>query len=280
MPAVRRDLDKFIDRRRRARCTRIMTMLVIAPSARLAPFVRQFMVVEAQGETTRVRIPEPGLVLGLRYRGMASFLAGEAATRIADNSLTGIAIAARRMRTATNSCVVLAMFHPAGAAQFFAEPLHELLDITASLDAFIPHGELDRVASRVAAAMNHAQRIAIFEEFFLARLRPHAPDPVVGAAVRAISEARGAIRIGALARVLAISQDPLEKRFRRIVGASPKQFASLVRLRHTIDAYHAGVSLTSLARDAGYFDQSHFIREFRAITGEAPGRFLRAVEYR
>lgn len=35
-----------------------------------------------------------------------------------------------------------------------------------------------------------------------------------------------------------------------------------------------GASLTRLSAEAGYFDQSHFIREFRAVTGEAPGRFF------
>jgi AraC-like DNA-binding protein len=37
--------------------------------------------------------------------------------------------------------------------------------------------------------------------------------------------------------------------------------------------------LTRLAVDAGYFDQSHFIREFRAFTGTAPRRFFQSVEH-
>ena len=42
-------------------------MKVYPPSAALAPFVREFMVVDVQDETTRLRLPEPGLVLGVRY---------------------------------------------------------------------------------------------------------------------------------------------------------------------------------------------------------------------
>lgn len=257
-----------------------MPMTLIAPSERLAPFVRAFMVAEVRDETTRVRLPEPGLVLGVRYSGSASVMTGDMTTRLPDTTLAGMAGTARRMRTGAGGGVVLAMFHPAGAAQFFAEPLHELFDATAALDQLVPHRELDRVASRVADATDHTQRSAAVEAFLLARLRPRPPDPVVAAAVRAIHDARGAIRIGALARTLGISQDPLEKRFRRTVGASPKQFALLLRLRHVLDTYRPGTSLTRLALDAGYYDQSHFNREFRAVTGEAPGRFLRAGEYR
>jgi len=252
----------------------------VAPSAQLAPFVREFMLVEVRDETTRVRLPEPGLVLGVRYRGSASVVTGDVATRLPPVSLAGMASTARRMRTAGGSGIVLALFHPGGAAQFFSEPLHQLFGATVALDELLPRAEVDRVCTCVTEAADDAERVAAVEALLVARLRPRPPDPVVAAALRAIADAHGAVQIRALARRLAISQDPLEKRFRRSVGASPKQFASLLRVRHAIDAYRPGARLTHLARDAGYFDQSHFNRELRAVTGEAPGRFLRAEAYR
>jgi AraC-like DNA-binding protein len=97
--------------------------------------------------------------------------------------------------------------------------------------------------------------------------------------VRAIRAAPGSIRIRALAARLGLSQDRLEKRVRRAVGASPKQLASILRLRRAVDAYRPGASLTRLSADAGYFDQSHFIREFRSVTGEAPQRFFGAGDH-
>ena len=255
-------------------------MRSVAPSALLAPFVRDFMLVDVRDETTRVRLPEPGLVLGVRYRGSASLLAGDEATRLADATLTGMTITARRMRTAAGSGIILARFHPGGAARFFAEPLHQLFGGTVALDDLLPRGEVDRIRGDVTEAASDCARVAALEAFLRARLPPRPPDPVVAAAVRAISEARGAVRIRTLARQLGISQDPLEKRFRRAVGATPKQLASLLRLRHAIDSYRPGARLTQLALDAGYSDQSHFNRELRAVTGEAPGRFLRAGQYR
>jgi AraC-like DNA-binding protein len=243
--------------------------------------VREFMLVEVRDETTRVRLPEPGLVLGVRYRGSASVLAGNEVEReLPDTSLYGMSITARRMRTARGSGIVLALFHPGGAAQFFSEPMHELFGATVALDELLSRRDVDRVRSRVREASDDGERIAALEAFLVSRLRPRPPDPVVAAALHAIGQQRGAVQIGALARKLGISQDPLEKRFRRSVGASPKQFASLVRLRSAIDAYRPGALLSRLALEAGYFDQSHFSRELRAATGQAPGRFLRAAEYR
>jgi AraC-like DNA-binding protein len=255
-------------------------MRSVAPSPRLAPFVREFMIVEVREETTRVRLPEAGFVLGVRYRGCASLLADEGVTPLPPATLTAIGSAAQRMRTAANSAIVLAVFHPGGAAQFFSEPLHEFFGTTLSLDLLLRHTDVDRVSTRVMEATNDAQRVAALDALLVARLRQRRPDPVVEAAVRAIRDSHGAVQIRALARQLAISQDPLEKRFRRSVGASPKQLASLLRLRRAIDAYRPGMQLTRLAIDAGYFDQSHFNRDMRAVTGDSPGRFLRSGEYR
>ncbi len=254
-------------------------MRILAPSAWLAPFVREFLVVETAEAVTRVRLPEPGLVLGVRYRGSASLL-DRAAARLPDSTLTGLAETARRMRTAAGSGVILARFRPAGAARFFAQPLHELFGTTAPLVDLLPRGDVDRLQMQVFQATDDRARVAVLESFLARRLRAEEPDRIVGAAVDAIVETQGGLPIRALARRLAISQDPLEKRFRRAVGTSPKQFASLLRLRRAIDAYRPGASLTQLALEAGYFDQSHFNRALRAATGQAPGQFLRAGAHR
>jgi AraC-like DNA-binding protein len=255
-------------------------MKSVAPSAQLAPFVRDFMVDEVRDETTRVRLPELGLVLGVRFRGSASVLASGVATRLPAATLTGMATTTRLMRTAEGSGIVLARFHPGGASQFFDEPLHALAGASLPLDLLLPRSEVDRVSSRIVEADDDASRVTALEALLVARLRPTPPDPIVTAAVHALREAHGALPIRSLARKLGISQDPLEKRFRRSVGVSPKKLASLLRLRSALDAYRPGLPLTQLALDSGYFDQSHFNREVRAVTGEAPGRFFRGGEYR
>jgi len=82
-----------------------------------------------------------------------------------------------------------------------------------------------------------------------------------------------------LARDLGVSQEVLEKRFRRRVGATPKQFASILRFRRAIAVHRPGRDLGSLALEAGYYDQAHFNRQFRFVTGSAPGALLTSEEY-
>ena len=248
-------------------------MRPVAPHPALAPFVRDLMIVEVRDETHRLRMPEPGLVLAVRYRGVASIGNGESEQRLPDVTLTGMAVHARPMRTSANGGVVLVRFRPGGAARFFSQPMHELFETSTDLTDVVPREVVARVHARVGEARDDRERVGAIEEFLFAGQRAHA-DPLVTAAVHRLG-AEGPERIRALAGDLGLSLDAFEKRFRRVVGCTPKQFASLVRLRRAIASYRPGMSLTQVALDAGYYDQAHFSRELRAATGRAPGAFFR-----
>jgi AraC-like DNA-binding protein len=257
-----------------------------APGPALAAFVRAFEIVETQEETaTRTLLPDTGIVLGFRYAGSATQLddADPSLNPLPDSAVTGLRTSTREMRTSAHAGIVLAKFRAAGAAAFFREPLHHLFGTTRALDELMEGEEIARTSRQIACAKSNDERVAILQQFLLAQRQSSPsdpdPDPIVSGALRAICGAAGAIRVRGLARDLHVSQDTLDRRFRRIVGASPKQFASIVRLRHAVELSRERASLTMLALDAGYYDQSHFIRDFRAITGDAPGHFFERATY-
>jgi AraC-like DNA-binding protein len=74
---------------------------------------------------------------------------------------------------------------------------------------------------------------------------------------------------------LHVSQSPLEKRFREAVGTSPKKFASIVRFKNLIRDRAPGSSLVELAYEGGFYDQSHFIKEFKNFTGDTPESYFK-----
>jgi len=68
-----------------------------------------------------------------------------------------------------------------------------------------------------------------------------------------------------------LSQRQFERNFKLLTGFSPKNFSRIVRFEKSIEnAINKELSLTEVALQAGYFDQSHMIREFRAFTGKKP----------
>jgi AraC-like DNA-binding protein len=242
---------------------------MFTPSARLAPFVDRYRITEVDGPTTRVLLPELGVALAIHFDGASSLVCGDTSTPLADVVVTGVQGAVRRMHSRAHTRIAIVNFRPGAARAFFGVPMHELHDQTLAFEGSGPLRE------QLEAATDHPARIMVLETFLLSRLRG-TPDPLAMAAVRAIEDARGSIRIDHLARSLGISQDPLEKRFRRAVGASPKQLASLARIRHAIELGRRGTSWSRVAHQCGYYDQSHLIREFRIITGEPPAQFVRA----
>lgn len=256
-----------------------MSPVEYAPTERLRPFVRSIRVIRASATNTQAVLPEPGFVLGFRFSGPAALLETGAARPLAGAGLIGVRTSLRRMKTFGGSGVVVTVFRELGAAQFFDLPMHELFGAVVGLADVTARAEVAEIEERLAEAESDPRRVAIVDEYLCRRLRARSPDPLVAAAISALRSAGGSIRIGPLAKRLGTSQDPLEKRFRRTVGASPKQIASIIRFRRVVAGHARGASLTSLAYEAGYFDQSHLIRDFRSFTGEAPERFLRGTSH-
>jgi AraC-like DNA-binding protein len=75
------------------------------------------------------------------------------------------------------------------------------------------------------------------------------------------------------------SERHLERKFTAVAGFTPKQFARILRYQSTKRKYVTGnyKTLSELAQDSGYFDQSHFIREFKEFSGFDPKRYFNLI---
>jgi len=253
-----------------------VTVTTVAPGPALAAYLRSFEIVETRAPISRVLLPEPGLVLGVRYAGASSADGASIPTGAA--VLTGLRVKARRMATEGGSGVVVAKFTETGAAALLDPPLHELFGDVLPLDQLLPASEVERLVDEVRRSADPAGRVAAMERFVSSRLRPRL-DPLVERALSLLRASGGSVRIADLARRLGVSQEVLEKRFRRQVGATPRQFASILRFRRAVEVHRSARDLGTLALEAGYYDQAHFNRQFRFITGSAPGALLTSEEY-
>jgi AraC-like DNA-binding protein len=172
--------------------------------------------------------------------------------------------------------VLLAIFTPVGAYSFLRSPLNDLAGSTVDLADLVGRpDELLRLTERLNITVNHHQRIGLVEQFLLARVQGSSPDPWMTAAVAWLEGDTTSKRIDDLARSIGLSQSALERRFRRVIGVSPKKFYPLARLKRVVRLQATGADLTTVAHASGYFDQSHFIKEFRQMTGSAPSAFFR-----
>lgn len=244
------------------------------PCERLKPFVKQLVVSENEEEQVYKVIPDTSLVIGFQYQGKLSYLDDNKKISLSTSGVTGLRDSYRIFNNTAGIGTVLVFFKETGAAHFFKEPLHELFRESVSLENFMLRSELLLLEEQLCEAVSDQQRIGLVEHFLLSRIIPSVPDSLVLAALSLIHKSKGNIKIKELAAQLYTSQSPLEKRFRKVVGASPKKFASIVRLKNLLQHYSPDNSLTELGYEAGFYDQAHFIKEFKVFTGETPENYF------
>ena len=129
-----------------------------------------------------------------------------------------------------------------------------------------------RLTERIAEAQSELECIQVIEE--------NLPDPgditVVQRLCASIVEQAGQVRMDDLAFQAGLSARQLRRLFLEQVGLSPKHFCRIIRFRNSLSRL-VGVGRgdwAELALECGFYDQAHFINEFREFSGSTPGEFV------
>ncbi|GAB5525477.1 MAG: hypothetical protein Roseis2KO_33490 [Roseivirga sp.] len=98
--------------------------------------------------------------------------------------------------------------------------------------------------------------------------------PEVDTGLKLIMERNGNIGVNELTQTIGCSERKLERLFKRFVGLSPKFYARIIRLSYIFELMQEGdKSWSDLVYDSGFYDQSHFIKNFKEFTGEDPSSY-------
>lgn len=163
-------------------------------------------------------------------------------------------------------------FHPHGLHHFLNMDLHEITgQNVAPGDFWKKEGEV--LEDKILHAAGARQRIEIIENFLLARLsKTKSRSDFTDYCVRQILQSNAAISIDKLAKDSGVSRRHLERKFITKVGLTPKLFSRIVRFQNAITRIEQGdfSNLTYLSLENGFYDQSHFIHDFKAFTGISP----------
>lgn len=103
-------------------------------------------------------------------------------------------------------------------------------------------------------------------------LARNTPASALSAAVT-LRKAQGLLTVNALSVREGYSQRHLSRLLDDYLGMGPKQFARLLRINSAVRLFGSGLPLTYLAQESGFYDQAHFIRDFREVCGIAPGAY-------
>jgi AraC-like DNA-binding protein len=191
----------------------------------------------------------------------------------------------RRFITCEDFAIFGAYLYPYAIHDLFRLSALELRGEMPSVDiALGPEGR--QLEENILFASDNMERAKHLSTFLLNKVvsaKMIAPD--IESCIRYMIHTRDEFRISRTAEHFCVTQRQLERKFNALTGFSPKSFARISRFQHALRKYGQEYnSLTDIAYECGYYDQSHFIHDFRKFSGYEPRAYFQGktegIEYR
>jgi len=254
----------------------------IEPHFLLKNYLEKMWVFESSGkmpaEDMKLVVPNGNIKLTVSYQnGIVAAINGKTfASKEHDITLTGLidvpVILDAEEDVATETIGI--EFNPKGAYRFFHFTLHDIQNQIYSLSDV-----LGNTGKRLVEEMNNTttvrQKIVLLQQFLLKQLSLRSEDLIFEYCIEKITASKGRITIKELEKKTGYSSRWLNMKFNDKLGISPKNLSSVIRFKQYFQAFISGNEKSFFRNDfyEFYYDQSHFIKDFKRFTGLPPTKF-------
>lgn len=256
-----------------------MKTQIIEPNKELTDFVKCYWTLESEKENTPLKniiVPDGTMKLIFHY--------GETYRHHPKNGESIILPKCFLIGQLTKPYVVeplgitgtfIVRFHPNGFLPFSTIPIKEMENTAVPLDKLFGK-EGKELEENILNAKMTSERIVLIENFLLKYLKSKQTiESVVKLTIDTILKTNGHISVIEHSKQNNINRRNLTRKFSVAIGLSPKQLSKTIRLQATLKKLltEEVTSLTDLAYENEYFDQAHFIKDFKEFTGLTPKEF-------
>jgi len=163
---------------------------------------------------------------------------------------------------------------PTALTHLFGLSMHQFTDRVVDVSS-VPALSRLLIQKQLLAAADHDERVILLNDHLKKLLsEKNYTQDAVDHAIELIFTNHGMLPVSAIAQSAGVGERQLENLFKKYVGLSPKFFMRIIRFNYIFKLVRENnQSWGGLAYEASYFDQSHFIRNFRAFTGENPSDY-------
>jgi hypothetical protein len=168
-------------------------------------------------------------------------------------------------------------FYPHGFANFINVPLEKLVDKETPIAELFGQTEANEIEQQIIQAVDTQQRIEIIENFLLSILNDKTTiSNIVKSTVDTLLKTNGSTSINIILKDDLSKRRQLERHFKKQIGISPKRLGKVIRLQATLQMLlnQKRETLTDIAYENEYFDQNHFIKDFKEFVGITPKEVL------
>ena len=167
-------------------------------------------------------------------------------------------------------------FKPAGLQPFIPFDVLQITDSTRSLTE-IWGDDGNQLETTILKAATNEERVEIVERFLKSVVDPSKKNSApIDFCIEAVLQSNGTISLEKLADELQIGKRQLERKFQSAVGLNLKMFSRITRFNYALQLIEKKEfdGFTKVAYDGGFYDQAHFIKDFKNITGLNPKQYF------
>ncbi len=250
----------------------ILSLRVFAPSRLLAPYVMAIWDYEdltGSDNSALSILPDTASYLCFLY---ADFLqtTHKNAIYTTRSGLAGFQTYRSDLGGAGKISGVSARLTPWGLNVFRSGIVRDCAEKRVDCRDVFPRYAIERIEDRLSLMRTAEERVQCLESFLLSALNRNNEDLLIQKACKDLSSSNGNYPIWRLARNLGLTERTLERRFLAHIGTTPKKYARVVRLRNAVLQRKKLSAWANVAQEAGYYDQSHMIRDFQELYGISP----------
>lgn len=252
---------------------------IFAPHQELATLVKCYWTLESPKEQTPARntiVPDGCMKLIFHYGDLYKHIIDkENSVLLPKVFLIGQLTKPYEVEPTGETGTFFVCFHPHGFLPFASFSIKEMENTAVDLEKiFGKDGQ--EIAQNILTANSTSERIDLIETFLFYLLTDtETIDHFVKSTVETILIANGQLSVNELSKQNNINRRQLVRKFSSTIGLSPKQLSKIIKIQTTLKTLLTKevTSLTDLAYENEYFDQAHFIKDFKEFTGLTPKEF-------
>lgn len=165
-------------------------------------------------------------------------------------------------------------FKPAALTHLFNISMNELTNRVVEISS-VHQKNLENLENSLKAADSHSQRIDIIHDQLTNMIPVRLTETPIDKAIALVFSTNGMISVAGICNAAGTSERQLERLFKRYIGLSPKFYARIIRFSYIFQVVREKeMSGIELGLESGFYDQSHFIKNFKAFTGEDPSHYF------
>lgn len=252
------------------------------PNGRLSRYVKFIWCCENYTpESSKERVLPTGssqLIINLNNQKFRHFRGDEFQEKVHDPAIiTGIRSSHIFLDSHTRISTLGVVLKPGAIPALLRIPSDEFQGQVASLESVLK-ADISGLRDRLIAASTHQKKFSLMESFLSSLLNSeHQLHPAIDFAVSQIDKQNGLLPISEILNQTGYSRRWFSQIFRNTVGISPKQYSRIQRLQSNLQLIRkAGTpNWPEMAISNGFFDQAHFIHDFKDLTGISPSEYVR-----